>query len=268
MGQFYIDTVRSVNEIVAKSKMPDLKVYWTEFNTLSTDCAENITFLSNTSVDRLYGASCLVRNMIGIKDYCESVSYWVISDIFEEAQMNHMPFSGTYGLLTIHGIKKAAYNAFLLLKKMRGKIIETELGKAPDGCGVFAAVENGVYRVLLWNNNFPELKDQPVWNGKVDLNLDTIEGYTVEQAKIKKGHGSSYEQWVEMGSPANLTPFEKELLKVSSEMEYTVQSINADGTVDFVLKPDEVIYWEIRKHDVNLTTKKENVELEEKLKTY
>lgn len=268
IGQYYSDVVKSVQDTVKNSVMPDLKIYWTEFNTQSADCAENIQFLGNTSLDRLFGASCVVRNMIAVKDYCEAVSYWVISDIFEEAQMPHLPFSGTYGLLNIHGIKKAAYNAFVLLKKMRGRIIDVDL-TAPLGCGVLAAEENGTYRILLWNNVLPEIKDQPVWSDKIQLNISDTDDYIIQQARIREGQGSPYEAWLKMGKPSNLSPFEEEFLRARGEMEYSLATFNADAaSIDVSLKPDEVLYLEIKKNtdlDVSPTV---DMDLQEKLRTY
>lgn len=268
IGQYYSEVVKGVQETVKNSVMPDLKIYWTEFNTQSADCAENIKFLGNTSLDRLFGASCIVRNMVNVKDYCEAVSYWVVSDIFEEAQMPHLPFSGTYGLLTIYGIKKAAYNAFVLLKKMRGNIIEADVD-APLGCGMLAAEENGVYRVLLWNNVLPEIKDQPVWNEKITLDITNPDEYVIQQAKIKEEQGSPYESWIKMGKPSNLSPFEEDFLRGCSEMEYSLlKFVGEEASVEVSLKPDEVVYLEIKKNedaDVLIAT---DMDLQEKLRTY
>lgn len=270
IGQYYSRVIKETYQVVKNSVMPDLKIYLTEFNTLSTDSVENIKFTGNAALDNLFAASCIVRNMISIKDYCEAVSYWVVSDIFEESQMAHLPFWGTYGLLTIHGIKKAAYNAFVLLKKMRGNIIETDIDTdAPLGCGVFAAEENGVYRILLWNNVFPEIKDQPKWNEKISLSLDNPDDYVIQQAKIKEGQGSPYETWLKMGKPSNLSPFEEEFLQGCSEMEYTLpQFIGKDATVEVTLEPDEVVYLEIKKKEDADVLFKSDMNLEENLRTY
>lgn len=267
LGRYYIDTVKGVHQTVKNSKMPDLKIYWTEFNTLSCDCEENIKFLSNTALDRLYSASCIVRNMIEVKDYCDIISYWVVSDIFEEGKMPHLPFSGTYGLLNINGIKKAAYNAFVLMKKMRGSILHTE-ADIPQGCGIMAAEENGIYKILLWNNKLPEIKEQPVWSDMIKLPTENDEEYIVERAVIKEGKGSPYETWLKLGKPSNPTPFEQEILRGASEPEYLIERIEAGKGIEFSLASDEVSYIEIKKADDELVVKRENQELNQLLRTH
>ncbi len=269
-GEFYRTIVKGVYDTVKNSKMPDLKIYWTEYNTLSCNSSETIQFLGNPALDRLYAASCIVRNMTEAMGLCESISYWVVSDIFEEARMPLLPFSGTYGLLTVNGTKKAAYNAFLFMKKMRGRLIEVDCD-APVGAGIIAAEENGVYRLLLWNNIIPETKGRAPWKDKIKLNIERPDCYLAEEARIREGQGSAYEVWLKLGKPSNLSPFNEEILRAKSEPEYTFYNIEKSGEIEFSLGPDEVAYIEISARDYSNAeggVKSSNPELEEKLKTY
>lgn len=267
LGEYYIETVKKTKRMVEQSSMPNLDIYWTEWNTLSTDSTANITFQGNTALDRLYGASCTVRNMLAVRDYCKAVSYWVVSDIFEEAKMSHTPFSGTYGLMNIKGVRKATYNAFLMLKKMCGYEIEIESDIVyPTGCGMAAAKENGVYRILIWNNQLPEIKEQPIWEDFIKIDGINLSECIAEQAKIQKGRGSAYESWLEMGKPANPTAFEEEFLKACSKPEYTV--LNMGDSIKFSLKPDEVCYIELRKKPNDRYLAQKDLKLDEQLTTY
>ena len=268
VGMFYIDTVKSVMDIVKNSPYPDLEIFWTEFNSLSADSNKVVKFLTNTALDKLYGASCVIRNMVETKDYSHMVSYWVISDIFEERKMSHKAFSGTYGLVNINGIKKATYNAFKLMRKLRGNIANVEI-TAPLGCGGLVCYEYGVYRVLLWNNHFPEVEDQPDWVGSIDFG-DKLSGeYTVREALITEGHGSPYEEWLKMGSPEVLTPFEDEYLRAAAEMAYSCGEIpNGENKYGFTVKPNEVRYMEIHPKRYNAGEGVKNKELEKLLFTH
>lgn len=265
-GMYYIENVKKVKETVLKSPKPNLGIYWTEFNTLSTDCTENITFLNNTALDRIYAASCIVRNMIETRNYCNAVSYWVASDIFEEEKMRHTPFSGTYGLVTVNGIKKAAYNAFKLMKKLCGNVILTETENAPLGCGLIITEEAGVYRAILWNNQIPGSDTQVTWTDAIDLGNIYKEDYVIEQAKIKRGCGSPYEEWLKMGRPENLAPFEEEYLNACSEMEYTICEMEKEYA--FSILPDEVYYLEMKKKTSPAISKTINEDLEKQLFTH
>jgi len=267
-GMFYIETVKSVCDIVKNSPFPDLEIFWTEFNSLSADSDKKVTFLTNTALDRLYGASCVIRNMTEIRDFCNMVSYWVISDIFEERKMTHKAFSGTYGLVNINGIKKATYNAFRLMKKLRGNIADVSIS-APKGCGGLVCYEYGTYRVLLWNNHFPEVADQPEWKDKLSFPVGLGGAYTVRKALIMQGHGSPYEEWLKMGSPETLTPFEDEYLRAASEMAYSCDEIkDIFGGYEFNLKPNEVLYIEISPKMQERGEDVQNKELEKLLFTH
>ncbi len=267
LGEYYAAVVKGAKKEIENSVMPDLPIYWTEYNALACDCQKTVKFTHNPSVDRLYAASCIIRNMIDVRKKCETVSYWVLSDIFEESRMTHIPFSGTYGLMNIHGIHKAGYNAFKLLRKLRGNVIETEADtECPLGCGSIVTEEHGTYRILMWNNVLPEIKNQPEWKETIRLNLDS-KNYIAESAMITKEHGSPYEVWMNMGSPENLTPFEEEYLRACGEMKYSLNPFIDDmGTIEVCLQPDEVAYFEVRPKDSKAVLG--DNQLEEKLHTY
>ncbi len=265
-GMFYIETLKSVKEIVKKSPFPNLEIFWTEFNSLSSAPGKKVTFLTNTALDRLYGASCVIRNMSETKDFCDMVSYWVVSDIFEEHKMTHKAFSGTYGLVNINGIKKATYNAFKLMKKLKGHIADISIS-APKGCGAIVCCDYDTYKILLWNNHLQEFETQPVWEDTIDFGDKLKDEYTVRKALITEGHGSPYEEWLKMGSPETLTPFEDEYLRAASEMQYFCDELK-NNTLDFTLKPNEVCYIEISPKQSGLGEGVQNTELEKLLFTH
>lgn len=267
IGDYFKGEVKRVKDIVLSSKMPNLPIFWTEFNTLSTDKSENITFLNNTALDRIYGASCLTRCMVETADYSDGVAYWTVSDIFEEEKMNHAPFSGTYGLLTIHGIKKATYNAMLLLKQMSGKRIELN-ASTPLGAGIIASEDNGTYKILMYNCCLPEIKEQLSWRERIFIPNINAENYIFQIVKIEKGRGSAYEEWLKMGSPVNLTPLQEQYLRSASQMHHSI--MNVDGEIaefDIELKSDEVAFIEVRPKSRDIFQKITNEVLEKQLNT-
>lgn len=253
LGEYFAGRFKEVKDTVANSKMPDLEIHWTEWNTQSGNTSKNISWLCNPTVDRHFGGACVVKNMLAVRDICNSVAYWVASDIFEEAGMPHSVFSCTYGLVNIQGIKKATYNAYKLLRKMRGNIMEEDKQeKYPLGCGMTATEENGIVRVIAYNQQLLEIKDQPDWNEELEISLSDGE-YVITSAKLKKGQGSCYETWLAMGAPQNLSNMQEEMLRFASMMKYDFEVKTSEGGIlktDFNLKADEVIYMEIQKKDI------------------
>ena len=266
VGEYFVGEVKKIKNEIMNSSRPDIDVYWTEFNTLTADGDGKIAFIGNDSLDRLYGGACVARNMIETMDLSRGVSYWTVSDVFDENKLRQIPFSGSYGLLTIHGIRKATYNVFTLLTKMRGRKLEAEVS-APQGCGILACEENGNVRVILYNCHFPEIKDQPTWCDSLNFSDFKADNHVCYQIKVTEEHGSPYETWLKMGSPSNLSKTEVEFLQTAAEMEYSIRSINESGEIEFSINPDEVCYFEFSKKNPSASDKAKNLKLENQLNT-
>ena len=249
VGDFFSATFKEVEQIVRKSEKPNLEIHWTEWNTQTAATAKQITWGDNIYVDNLYAASFIARNCIELDTLSKSMAYWVVSDIFDEGGIPHSPFSSTYGLMNIHGIPKASFNAFRILRKMTGDIMKVSTKDAlPLGAGSFVVKEGGITKVILWNQNFPEIKDHKDWRGSVQIPSGIDSAMSVIQTTIGIGHGSPWETWQLMGRPQNLTPTQFDMLKAHSEPAYAQSVIptkNKTATLNFTLKPGEVQYFEI-----------------------
>ncbi len=253
-GEYFpADFIRARDEIRASS-MPDLEIHWTEWNTMSSKSFEGITWLCNETVDNAYGAACVAHNMLSVKDTCASVAYWVASDIFAETGLPHSVFSCTYGLVNNRGIKKATYNAYKFLRKMKGKELECVTdGELRTGCGIYAAEEKDITRIIAYNQHHLQVKEQPVWNDRVAIPVAEDSEYVITTAKISKEQGSSFEAWVDMGAPQDVTPTQEEYLRFRSVPAYNLQlATPKDGIIelDINLKPNEVVYIEIEKKGI------------------
>lgn len=249
VGDFFSYTVKEVEKWVKESSRPGLEIHWTEWNTQTAASAKQITWSDNIYVDNLYAASFIVRNCLELDKSTNSLAYWVVSDIFDEGGIPHAPFSNTYGLMSIHGIPKASFNAFRLLRKMTGTIqTVTNTLKYPEGAGAFAVKEAGVTKIILWNQNFVEKQIHSDWSGAFELPVEVDTLYNSIKMTIGLAQGSAWETWQVMGSPLNLSPTQFELLKAKSEPGFSQRSIvakNKKVVVNFSLKPGEVQYIEV-----------------------
>ena len=270
IGDYFSAQVKGVQKEVRNSARPDLELHYTEWNTQAAKDSTSVTWGDNIYVDNLFAASFIVRNCLELDKTVSSFAYWVISDIFDEGAIPHSPFSCTYGMMTIHGIPKASYNAFALLRKMEGKLLDVSTtvvttptkaknkGKtnaAPvelagkNGQGISAVKELGTIKMILWNQNFVEIANNQTWNGTVSIPfLDANVDYTVVSSTISAGAGSPWESWQQMGAPQNPTNLQLELLRAHSNPAMTFEKItvvNGKVTIDFTLNPGEVKYIEI-----------------------
>lgn len=248
LGEFFTDMVRGVRETVRASARPGLEIHWTEWNTLSTDATANIKWVNNPFIDGLFSAALVARHMVALDDAAESLMYWTASDVFEESGMPGRPFSGGYGLLTIHGIPKAAFHAFALLNRLRGRRLAVRVGgDVPGGAGLCATHEGGTMHVLLWNWQKLEVAEQPVWSDTLELPASMPCGQVLA-TRIRLGAGSAYESWLALGRPANLTRGQEAFLRAQAEPERALCATvldNGQSRLDIRLAANEVLHLEI-----------------------
>ena len=248
-GEFFRNTFRDVQKTVRTSSMPNLEIHWTEWNALEAGKLSEVSWTKNVNVDNNHAASLITYNCIALDTVCNTMAYWVASDIFAESGIPVSPFSCTYGLLNIHGIPKASFNAFSFLNKMKGKVLKTTISESnSSGFGVVSTREGNTLHVLMWNYSPLSVSNQSTWNGKLYLPsiFDTIP-FCVE-ATIQPGSGSPWEAWKVMGSPWNLTKTQEQALWAAAMPEYKMYSIknhNEALNLPFSLNVGDVKYFEI-----------------------
>ncbi len=79
VGQFFADTVRSVQATVRASARPDLEIHWTEWNTLSKPRSSGVSWTANPTVDSLYGAGLVCDLCTALDDAADTLCWWVAS---------------------------------------------------------------------------------------------------------------------------------------------------------------------------------------------
>ena len=95
---------------VDASAYKEAEIHLTEWSSSPTsrDCSH----------DFLPAAAYIVKCNVDSLGLADSLSYWVFTDIFEEAGPGPEAFHGGFGLLNMHGIKKPAYHAYRFLNQL------------------------------------------------------------------------------------------------------------------------------------------------------
>src|SRR5262249_7813715 len=135
--------VRKVHDQVKASARPDLPIFWTEYNA-SYKTEPEVTdapFMGPWLADT-------IRQADGLADI---MSYWTLSDVFEEQGVIRQPFYGGYGLMAEGGVPKPAFNAFRLLHRLGTRRVETESSSA-----LVTRRDDGSWALALWNLEQPE----------------------------------------------------------------------------------------------------------------
>ena len=241
-SDYLLDQFKRVKREVAESARPDVEIHWTEWNSISAPDAKSVSWSNSPSVDNLYSGSFVLNHAVRADDWCDSQSWWTVSDIFGEPGLSPLPYSNTYGMITSHGIPKPSFIAFQWLSRMTGERLS--LKGMPDraACQALVTREAGCLRALCWYHPAIEQADGE-WAGELELSFDRPMRET--RGHLGVGHGSANERWLDWGSPASLTPAQEDALRRLAEPAYEIAlRQRGPARLTFTLKPYEVLFLE------------------------
>jgi xylan 1,4-beta-xylosidase len=198
--------------------MPSLELHYTEWSSSYTP--------SDPIHDSYHQIAYILEKLKQIGDAANSMSYWVFTDIFEEAGPRFTPFHGGFGLMNYQGIKKPAYFTYSFLNKMG----ETELVNA-DSSSWACKSSNGDFQLLFWDfththpgdsvlNQMYYIRDLPSKSkGKVTMDFSNVpQGeYKLEIYQVGYKVNDAYTSYLGMGKPNQLTRQQVQTLKQEND---------------------------------------------------
>jgi xylan 1,4-beta-xylosidase len=241
------DVIRSREEI-AQSTMPNLELHYTEWSSSYTP--------ADPMHDSYHQAAYVLEKIKQVGTAPNSMSYWVFTDIFEEAGPRFTPFHGGFGLLNYQSIKKPAFYAYSFMNKLG----ETELVNSDKSSWACKNLKGNV-QVLLWdftithpgdsvNNQVYYIRDLPAKSkGKVKVKISGIPvgNYSIELYKIGYKVNDAYSSYLAMGKPNQLTKQQVEQIKKANNgSPISTEDIIIDASGIFLKE------LEIRENDVFL----------------
>jgi xylan 1,4-beta-xylosidase len=239
------DILNSRKQISASS-MPNLELHYTEWSSSYTP--------SDPIHDSYHEAAYILQKLKQSGNAANSMSYWVFTDIFEEAGPRFTPFHGGFGLLNYEGIKKPAFYAFSYLNKLG----ETELVN-PDPESWASKNSNGGLQVLLWDftNTLPDdsinnqayyIRDLPSNpKGKVKIEISGIPPGKYQMNIYKVGYrvNDVFSSYLSMNKPAQLTREQVDIIKEQNNgMPVSKEVISIKSRGSFIRE------YDIRENDV------------------
>ncbi len=237
-----------IDKLLAANGYAHLERHLTEWNSSPSP--------RDPSHDTAFMAPFIVRNNLVARDRVGSLSFWVVSDIFEEGRLGDGPFHGGFGLLNVQGLKKPSFHGYWFLSR---------LGPAELASGdSFVATRrgDGTLAIVLWNychyrdgaRLTPEVVDpyglfEQGPQKRFQLSLTGLEGpLRVATTRFDRAHGSVYDAWAEMGRPAHLSREDVAALRTRAELAVTVErtAVGPDGLRrEVVVEPHGVVLVEV-----------------------
>lgn len=246
------DVINSRKQITASSH-PNLELHYTEWSASYTP--------ADPIHDSYHEAAYILEKIKQVGNDANSMSYWVFTDIFEEAGPRFTPFHGGFGLLTIQGINKPAFFSYQFMNKLG----TTEL-KNFDTRSWASKNDKGGAQLLFWdftnthpgdavNNQDYYIKDLPAKvKGKVNVSVSGLEKgkYRMDVYKVGYKVNDSHTAYIGMGRPAQLNKTQVEELKKTSTgapVSSETIMIKKDGSFakDFDIRENDVYFIDLVK---------------------
>lgn len=232
---------------IQNSALPNIELHYTEWSSSYTP--------ADPMHDSYHQAAYILEKLKQSGTAPNSMSYWVFTDIFEEAGPRFTPFHGGFGLLNTQGINKPAFYSYQFLNKLGATELTTT-----DTRSWAAKNSKGDVELLFWdftytnggegvNNQQYYIKDLPAKaKGKTTVSVTGIPKgkYRLELYKVGYKANDAYATYSEMGKPSQLT--RQQLAEIKSKndgkpfINETV-TIKADGkfTKEIDLRENDVI---------------------------
>jgi len=238
---------------ISNSPLPNLELHFTEWSASYTP--------ADPIHDSYHSAAYILDKIKNVGNAVNSMSYWVFTDIFEEAGPRFTPFHGGFGLVNYQGINKPAYYAYQFLNRLG----ETEL-QSSDAASWVCTDKSGGIQALVWD--FTLTRPDPLVNNQIfykrDLPSHPKSNVTLALAGVPAGQYSmaiyrvgyhandAYSAYLDLGSPNQLTKPQVEFIKSKSDGKperVSVVTVADDGKVhqSFELRDNDVCFVTLTK---------------------
>ncbi|MFA6300602.1 MAG: glycosyl hydrolase, partial [Nocardioides sp.] len=186
-------------------------IWWTEWGVTPTHF--------NEVSDAVFAGVFLLRGMLSSMGRIESLSYWVVSDHFEELGRPPALLHGGFGLRTVGELRKPRWWALAMLERLGSQRLAVSY--AGDGGGSLvetvacADPGSGEVSVLLWNLTL----DQGKAAGSAALARDVevvVRGlppgssYTLRHERVDEDHSNIASRWGRLKEPDQDWPTESQ----------------------------------------------------------
>jgi len=213
--------VAKVHGQIKASAMPDLPLFWTEWNVQGMNESRDTTFVGP-------GLANTVRQCDGMVNM---MSFWTFSDVFEEGGPIPKPFEGEFGLRAKGGINKPSYYDFALLHELG----EQRLAN-PSRDVIVTKTADGGLAVAAWNLVDP---DQHGKSRNVTLSFTGVDpSAKVTIQRVDDTHGNVLPKYAAMGKPLDPTPQQAEELNRETALPAPEQEHLKDGKLELRMDPD------------------------------
>jgi xylan 1,4-beta-xylosidase len=239
--------VLAVREQIASSAMPALELHFTEWSSSYTP--------SDPLHDSYHSAAFILDKLKNVGAAADSMSYWVFTDIFEEAGPRFTPFHGGFGLLNYQDICKPAFFAYQFFNRLGTVKLASD-----DAASFVTRDDAGNVQLLLWDFTVtnPERGENNQIYYKRDLPARAKGAVRIELARLAPGEyvenvyrvgyrvNDAYTSYLDLGAPAQLTRAQVDQIRRANAGQPISQravAVQIDGRFERELELRENDVW-------------------------
>lgn len=226
------DILTSANKKINNCLEYCSEIYITEWNASA--------YSRNLIHDTCYVAAFIIRNILMCIGKAASLGYWTFTDINEETKAGISAFHGGFGLINKNGLKKPSYFAYHLLSKLGTKIIkqgEEWIVTRKDDDIQFLAYNYAYFDDLFLSGDTSSLTRTERYgvfeakgSNEIGLSIKELSGnYKITKYELNRENGSVVDEWINMGSPEDMTQEELSYLKGKAYPKMSVEYLMLDG---------------------------------------
>jgi xylan 1,4-beta-xylosidase len=195
-AQMVCRAAKKVHDEVTASARPNMPIIWGEYNA---------SYFNEPKItDSVFMGPWLADTLRRCDGLTDMMSYWTLSDVFEEQGVVRRPFYGGFGLMAAGGIPKPAFNAFKMLHELGEERFATDSEHA-----LITRRADGSFVIALWNYVSPGENGPPI---TIVLRLPQ-DAQTVRLQRLDESHGDVRREYIRMGSPQYPTREQLEALR-------------------------------------------------------
>jgi len=224
---FLANRFAQMRDEIDGSPLPGLPLHITEYN--STTSTHELIH------DLPFNAAYLART-VSEGQAADTMSYWVVSDMFVEETIPRAEFHGGFGLVNIHDIPKPTYHMFCFFSQLGEEVLHRS-----EHC-LFTKRADGHIVGVLWNPNDRARSSQEL-SFRLQLPM-TGKEYMLRSLFIDEEHANPYRTWELLGRARNPSRSDMDLLRESAYPAVAYRKVDArseSALIDLTLQKNAVM---------------------------
>jgi xylan 1,4-beta-xylosidase len=219
---------KKVHDEVIASPRPGVPIIWSEYNA---------TYFNDPKItDAPFMGPWLADTLRRCDGLADMMSYWTLSDVFEEQGVVRWPFYGGFGLIAAGGIPKPAFNAFKMLHELGVERLDADSDHA-----LVTRRTDGSLVIALWNYVSVGETGLPA---TIVLRLPHA-ALSARVLRLDADHGDAGGEYARMGSPQYPTPAQLDLLIKASALPAAEELAIVGDRVSVTLPPNGLATVEV-----------------------